>query len=396
MRIVQINCSASGSTGGIAKAIHRRLLEQGHESYIFYEVGTPTEKNMFRIGNCFDLHVHSVLSRNVGKQGYFSLFPTARLVSKLRKLKPDVVHLHNLHGNYLQLPLLFRYLKKADCKVVVTLHDCWLLTGKCPHFTVVGCDKWRQHCGDCPQLSTYPRSKVDTTRKCLRDKKEWLSGFGDRMQIVTVSNWLKGIADQTYIAEYPIRTIYNGIDSSVFTSMDGERVREKYALENRFLILGVSSNWNEGKGLGSFLRLAEQLSEEEIILLVGVTVEQQKTLPKNVIGIAKTENRQELAALYSAADVFVNPSKEESFGLVTAEAMACGTPVIVYDSTACAELVDSEVGYVIRKDSELYSQIQIAKKNGKNQGRIFSDREMADGYLQLYMEKKNDESSENR
>lgn len=347
MKVVQINCSANGSTGNIAKAIHHKLLEMGEESYIFFGIGTPTEKNMFRVGNDFSLHMHSVLSRNFGKQGYFSLFPTIGMISKLKKIKPDIIHLHNLHGNYLNIPLLFSYLKKSKVKVIITLHDCWLFTGKCPHFTVVGCDKWKENCGNCPQLSIYPRSKVDTTSKSLSDKKKWLSGFGDRMHIIAVSEWLRKTVMQSYLSQYSVKRIYNGIDSTVFKPIDTTHVRQRYGLGNKYVILGVSSNWNEQKGLNEFLRLSKSLKEDELIVLVGVTEKQIAELPDNMIGIARTESQAELAALYSAADVFVNPSKEETFGLVTAEAMACGTPVIVYDSTACAEIVRENHGVIL-------------------------------------------------
>lgn len=388
MTVVQINCSSNGSTGNIAKAIHRSLLDNGNSSYIFFGGGTPTEKNMFRIGNDFSLHLHSVLSRNLGKQGYFSLFATKKLIQQLKKIQPDIIHLHNLHGSYLNLPLLFRYLKNSSANIVLTLHDCWLFTGKCPHFTVVGCDKWKESCGNCPQLSTYPRSKVDTTSKSLSDKKKWLSGFGNRMHIVAVSDWLCNTAMQSYLSQYYIKRIYNGIDVTVFKPTDTTLVRQKYGLENKYIILGVSSNWNKQKGLKEFLQLSENLKEDEVIVLVGMTEKQIEELPDNMIGIARTESQAELAALYSAADVFVNTSKEETFGLVTAEAMACGTPVIVYDSTACAEIVDQHNGYVMSTDEgeQLHAYIQRAKVDALHVNTIYSDKIMVEQYIKLYEE----------
>lgn len=387
MKVVQINCSASGSTGNIAKAIHSRLLNDGHESYIFYEVGNATEKNMFRIGNYFELHSHAVLSRNFGRQGYFSHVATARLIRKLRTICPDVIHLHNLHGSYLNLPMLFGYLKKSSAKILITLHDCWLFTGKCPHFTVAGCEKWKDACGGCPQLASYPCSKVDTTKKCLQDKKKWLSGFGDRMKIIAVSNWLRDTAKKSFLSQYPIDTIYNGINCSVFHPMDGTAAREKYKIGNRFVILGVASNWNESKGLQAFLQLAQELQEDECIVLVGLTQQQIEAMPSNVIGIVRTENQQELTQLYAAADVFVNLSKEETFGLVTAEAMACGTPVIVYDSTACAEIVSNQNGLVLQPDEDqmLGAAVRIMRKHPKqNAHTIFDQERMAEEYVDEY------------
>lgn len=390
MKVVQINCSASGSTGNIAKAIHRRLLNDGHESYIFYEAGNATEKNMFRIGNYFELHSHAVLSRNLGRQGYFSHFATVRLIRKLRSICPDVIHLHNLHGSYLNLPMLFRYLKKSPAQILITLHDCWLFTGKCPYFTVAGCEKWKDACGGCTQLDGYPRSKVDTTKKCLRDKKKWLSGFGDRMKIIAVSDWLRDTAKESFLSQYSIETIHNGINCDIFRPMDAAAVRAKYQLGNKYMILGVASSWDARKGLREFLLLAQTLREDECIVLVGLTQQQIETLPSNVIGITRTENQQELAQLYAAADVFINPSKEETFGLVTAEAMACGTPVIVYDSTACAEIVSEEDGLILQPDGgqciadAVREMRQLPKRNVH---RIFDQERMVEEYVNEYRKK---------
>lgn len=392
MKVVQINCAAGGSTGTIAKAIHRGLMDLGHESYIFYGVGTATEKNMVRVGGYFSLHSHAVLSRNLGRQGYFSVLATLRMLRQIRNIDPDIIHLHNLHGSYLNLPLLFRYLKKSKAKIVVTLHDCWLFTGKCPHFTVAGCEKWKDTCGNCSQLSIYPRSKVDTTEKCLRDKKKWLSGFGDRLRIVTVSDWLRDTAKQSFLGQYSIQTIYNGIDCDTFSPKDGTVIRKKYRVENKFVILGVASVWDMRKALSVFLEMAKQLTEDETIVLVGLTKEQCAQMPSNIIGITRTENQQELAQLYSAANVFVNPSKEETFGLVTAEAMACGTPVVVYDSTACAEVAHTG-GAILHVADGAAELLQAAREVGSHKSfwncrqailDRFDKKTMVQGYIGAY------------
>ncbi len=374
MKVVQINCTASGSTGNIAKAIHKQLLKDGNESYIFYEGGTPTEENMLRIGNYFGLHSHAVLSRNLGRQGYFSRFSTLKLIKRLKKIQPDIIHLHNLHGSYLNLPMLFRYLKKAKSQIVITLHDCWLFTGKCPYFTVAKCYKWKEECGNCPQLVTYPRSKIDTTKKCLADKKKWLSGFDGRMNIYAVSKWLRDTAKESFLSKYPIKTIYNGINTEVFRPLDGTSVKNKYGLNNKFIILGVAFAWDKRKGLDEFLELSENLTEDEVIVLVGLTAEQTRKMPPNIIGITRTEDQEELAQLYSAADVFVSTSKEETFGLVTAEAMACSTPVIVYNLTACGEIVTPDCGIVREENEALRGAINKIKEMGlKDKGVSLSE-----------------------
>ncbi|MDY3929288.1 MAG: glycosyltransferase [Clostridia bacterium] len=386
MKIVQINCSSTGSTGNIAKEIQKKLLANGDESYIFYGIGSSDEKNMFRIGNYFDLHLHAVLSRNLGMQGYFSYTSTKKLIKKLNEIAPDIIHLHNLHGSYINLSLLFNYLKLTKTNVVITLHDCWLFTGKCPHFTEKACYKWKQNCGNCPQLAIYPRSKVDTTSKCLRDKKKWLSGFKNRMRIVAVSNWLRDTAKQSYLSQYPIETVYNGVDTCIFHPVSGERVRKKYSLGDKYIILGVSSNWNEQKGLNDFLKLSNQISENEIIVLVGLSERQISQMPSNVVGIKRTENKEELAELYSAANVFVNTSKEETFGLVTAEAMSCGTPVVVYNSTACAEIVNNENGYILNPEQSdlLIYYIRKAKEKVFPPCSEYTNERMVDKYISLY------------
>jgi len=394
MKIVQINCAASGSTGNIAKAIHRRLLDEGHDSYIFYGCGSTNETNMFRIGNDVELHAHSFLSRNLGKQGYFSHLATCRLIRRLKKISPDIIHLHNLHGSYLNLPMLFGYLKGTQARLVITLHDCWLFTGKCPHFTAVGCEKWKSACGDCPQLPIYPRSKVDTTRKSLQDKKKWLSGFGDRLEIIAVSNWLRDEAKRSYLSQYTIKTIHNGIDTAVFYPRETAGIQRKYGLGDKYVILGVASSWDERKGLKAFLELSKELGADDVIVLVGLTDKQILSLPSKVIGITRTEDQNELAELYSAADVFVNTSKEETFGLVTAEAMACGTPVIVYDSTACAEIVKEDDGMILDPNREqgLKDAIdQLRQYPKKTVNTDFNIEKMVRGYMDAYKSKRDDE-----
>lgn len=389
MKVVQINCSSFGSTGNIAKDIHKRLVENGDESHIFYGVGSNGE-NISRIGSQLDVKIHAVLSRNFGKQGYFSKLATKGLIRKIEKINPDVIHLHNLHGSYLNLPLLFKFLKKSEAKKVITLHDCWLFTGKCPHFTEVQCYKWKESCGDCPQLSIYPKSKKDTTKKCLQDKKEWLSGI-DNLKIVAVSNWLRDTAKQSFLNQYSIETIYSGIDESVFKEKKDDYIRNKYNLNGKFIILGVSSEWKNQKGLDDFLKLSKLIDEDEIIVLVGLTEEQIKEMPKNIIGIKRTESKEELSQLYSCANVFVNTSREETFGLVTAEAMACGTPVIVYDSTACSEIVTDESGYVASSKNveEVYGYINKEKALPKKSKfkMVYSSSQMTKRYIELYKER---------
>lgn len=388
MKVVQINCSSGGSTGNIAKAIHKKLIENGNESYIFFGVGNSDDENIQPVSPYFFVRGHALLSKLTGLQGYFSYFFTKKLLHKIKTINPDVIHLHNLHGSYLCLPTLFRFLKQYKGKIVITLHDCWLFTGKCPHFTEAKCYKWKTQCEKCPQLAVYPRSCFfDRSKKMQRDKRKWLSGL-QNTQIITVSDWLKKTAEQSFLSSYSIKRIYNGINEKIFYPRnDFKDLRKRYNVENDFVILGVSSNWNEQKGLGDFYKLSKLLQKDEKIILVGLTPQQIENLPPNIIGITRTENQDELARLYSMADVFVNMSIEETFGLVTAEAMACGTLVIVYDSTACGEIVTKDTGFVLPPHmvDRLYETIKKIKLSQKNNNySLFTEIMMITHYLRVY------------
>lgn len=393
MKVLQINCASFGSTGNLAKSIHNALISQGHESRIYYGVGSSDNAFIEPVGSMTDVHIHSVLSRYTAKQGYFSHIPTKKLMGKIKEFDPDVIHLHNLHGSYINLQILFNFLKKYNKKIVITLHDCWLFTGKCPHFTAVNCEKWKESCGGCPQLQRYPRSVFfDRTEKNLNDKKKWFKDFSD-LHIVAVSDWLKNVANESFLSKYPITAIPNGIDTSVFYPRHDSKVREKYEIGNSFMILGVASAW-AGKGLSEFVTLAEKHTDKKIVL-VGLTEEESKGLPKNVIPVPRTESREELAEIYSTADVFINLSLEETFGLVVGEALACGTPAIVYDSTACPELITEGTGFVAEPNNidQINEYIEKISKNTKEQytalcvshiNENYTVEKMTDSYIKLY------------
>lgn len=396
MKVFQINCSASGSTGQIADAIHMGLNNAGNENVFAYGIGRSQHKNTYPISSWLETHVHDQLSKITGMQGYFSAGHTLYLLYLLKKEDPDIIHLHNVHGNYLCLPLLFRYLSKCRAKVVITLHDCWLFTGKCPYYTHVGCERWMADCGDCCQLGIYPKSYwFDRSKKNLKDKKAWMHSIGAKVHLVAVSDWLMGETQKSFLKGFPVSRIYNGIDCDVFHPTDFEEINRKYQLCGKKVILGVASVWDDRKGLRYFQKLADQLVENEIIILVGLSDVQIRDLPGNIIGIQRTENKQELVALYSRADVLFHASAEETFGMVVAEALACGTPAVVFDSTACPEVISQETGICIsagRVDAA-HEEIQKILCCDKKQytyrcvervAQHFEKTRMVNEYLKLY------------
>jgi len=350
MKVLLINsvCGYS-STGGICIDLAEALQMQGHECFIAYGQLTTEYVNSYKIGSVPENHMHNLCSRITGKQGYFTKNGTRKLIDYIATINPDVIHLHNLHGNYLNLELLFNYLALANKPVVWTLHDCWAFTGKCAHYTDIGCYKWQTQCNHCPQLKKYPPSIIlDRSSVMFEDKKRWFNSVKN-MTITPVSNWLAGEVNQSFLAKYPIVPIYNWIDQTIFkpTTLN---IRKKLGIdENKFMILGVSAGWsaNDYK-LKEFIRLSQLIAEDMQIVLVGGK-NKLESLPDNIIHIPYVSNKTELAAIYTTAGVYVHLSVEDTFGKVIAEAMSCGTPAIVYNSTACPEIIGEGCGYVVEK-----------------------------------------------
>lgn len=397
MKILQINSSSTGSTGYIARAIHEKLLSQGKDSFYAYGYGEKCiEDNTFNISNFLDIRIHGKLGILTGFDGCFSIFPTIRLLKRINKIKPDIIHLHNIHGSYVNIFLLLHFIKKEKMKIVFTLHDCWSFTGKCPHFTNIKCDKWKIECNNCPIVPEYQKFKrLDIVKKMYKNKKNSLTSF-ENLNIITVSKWLSTVTNHSYLGKFPVKVIYNGIDTTIFKPTES-KIKDKFNVIDKFMILGVANYWDERKGLKDFIDLSKRIDKNSVIFLVGLSREQILNLPQNVIGLPRTENKKELIELYSAADVFINVSKEETFGMVSAEAMACGTPSIVYNSTACGEVIDKTTGVLVNvNDSEgIYNAVKIVKNKSKSHysntciQRIvdnFSKDIMVDNYLNLYNE----------
>lgn len=350
MKVLQVNAvNEILSTGRTCSEISDYLYSCGDKCYTAYSAG-GSGQNAFCISPAWECKYHALMSRITGLQGYFSEISTANLFNLIRGIKPDVVHLRNLHANYLHLNKLFRYLAAHDIATVITLHDCWVYTGKCTHYTSIGCNKWQTGCFACPKLKDDNASWLfDRTPKMWRDKKNgWLSI--PRLAVIGVSDWITNEAKKSpmFANATIIQRIYNWIDLDVFCPADPAAAKGKIGFSGKKIILGVASGWSNKKGLDKFIALAEHLKEDEQIVLVGNMP--QILLPDNVISIPATADVNELVTYYNAADVFLQLSMEETFGKVVAEALACGTPVITNTGTANPELVDESCGAVLTNE----------------------------------------------
>ena len=369
--LLQINTVInSGSTGRITEEIGQVALANGWRSVIAFGRNNCTSvSEKIQIGTPWDVKIHGLQTRLFDRHGLGSRRATEKLIEQIEKIKPNVIHLHNIHGYYLNIEVLFNYLNKSSIPVVWTLHDCWPMTGHCVHFTVIGCERWKSKCYSCPQKNKYPGSiGLDRSKANYQLKKKIFTSLS-KIEIVSVSSWLDGVVSESFFNIYPHRFIYNGIDLDLFkpSMQAAEIVRERYKIRNRFLLLGVATAWGEGKGLSDYKQLSVQLSANEVIVLLGLPLSLIKKLPSNIIGIPRTESKEELVALYSAADVVLNLSREETFGLTTAEGFACGTPGVVYNCTASPELITHETGFVVPQGdiAALQAVITTIKTKGK-------------------------------
>lgn len=350
MKILEINTVNFGSTGHIMLQIADLASKKGHEVICAFYARRNKEKdkNCIYIGNKISHNIHKKLYQRNGNNGCYSKISTWNFLRKVKKFDPDLIHIHNLHNCYINLPMLFNYIKKNNKRVVWTLHDCWSFTGQCPYFTAVGCEKWKTGCHDCEQINRYPSCRVDRTDKMWKLKKEWFTGVSN-LTVVTPSKWLADLAKQSFLKDYPVMVINNGINLDVFKPTKSD-FRAKNKLEDKFIVLGVASIWEKRKGIDVFIELAKRLDDRFQIVLVGTNDEVDKTLPDNIISIHRTSNQTELAELYSAADLYFNPTREENYPTVNMEALACGTPVLTFNTGGSAEIISSDTGKAINDD----------------------------------------------
>ncbi len=356
-RLLQINpvLRVNTSTGRIMQEIGELAMSKGWESYIAYSYGRDGIKDcksqLVPVGDKWSVVWHGVMTRVFDRHGLASDAATRQLIDRIREIRPDVVHIHNIHGYFLNYRLLFEYLSHSGIPVVWTVHDCWLYTGHCYHYSYEGCDKWQRGCGHCPQQRKFPASYLcDRSARNFADKQKAFTSIpNDRLTIVPVSKWIREEMAHSFLKDAQFRVIHNGINTDVFNLFDAEEVKNKYNLHGRHILLGVSSIWGEEKGLDDFVRLSEMLNEDEVIVLVGLSPKQMRELPKRIVGITRTENVHQLAELYSAADAFVNLTWQDNYPTVNLEAIACGTPVVTYRTGGSVEAVTADTGMVVEQ-----------------------------------------------
>lgn len=350
MKVLLINSVCGiGSTGRIVSDLWQTLKLYGHEAKVVYGCGVGMkvdEQDIFSISSKSGYYVHNILSKITDKAGFYSKYSTYKLISFMKKYQPDIVHLHNIHGYYINIKILFTYLKQSNIKVIWTLHDCWPMTGHCAHFSYVGCERWKTQCLHCPAKNRYPRTYFwDNSKRNYEVKKALFTSI-QNMFIVTPSNWLAGIVKESFLKKYPVEIIPNGIDLETFRPLESN-FREQYSLTNKKIVLAVANVWGRQKGMYDIFKMAPLLNSEYQIVMVGLSDEQMSLVPDSIIPIKRTKDIEELVKIYSAADVFINPSYEETMGMVTAEALACGTPAIVYNKTAVPEVIDDSCGFIV-------------------------------------------------
>lgn len=344
----------STSTGRIIQEIGAIAMAEGWDNYIAYSKGRdgirPSQSKLLPVGSKLSMALHGLITRFFDMHGLGSKLATKRFVREIEKLRPDVIHIHNIHGYFLNYKILFEYLSKADIPVVWTVHDCWLYTGHCYHYASVGCEKWKTQCEKCPQKTAFPTSiLLDRSRQNFNDKKAAFTSL-KVLTIVTVSEWMKGEMSRSFLKDCHYQVIHNGIDLNVFNVQpDDKAVREKYGLCDKKIILGLASIWSKEKGWDDFVKMSEMLNEDEVIVMVGVSEEQQKRLPRNIVAIRRTENVRQLAELYSAATAFVNPTWQDNYPTVNLEAIACGTPVVTYRTGGSIEVITEDTGRIVEQ-----------------------------------------------
>lgn len=392
MKIAQINTvCGSGSVGRITVDIYHALTKKGWDGKIYYGRRTaPEGVQAEKFGSNPDMGRHVLSTFFTGTHGFSSAGQTEKLIRALKKYEPDLIHLHNVHGFYLDVEKLFAYLKQCGKPVVWTLHDCWPFTGHCAYFDYAECGKWKTGCEHCVQhKSGYPYALFkDASAENYARKKAAFQGVKG-LTIVTPSQWLEGLVKESFLQEYPVKVIPNGIDLEKFYP-------RKHAAGDKCMVLGVANVWDRRKGLDYFKELAQKLDPEKYeTVVVGVSKKQIKELPEGIRGICHTKDVEELAELYSAASVYVNPTLEDNFPTTNLEALACGTPVITFATGGSVESVTESCGCIVPKgDSKvLYEAViqlceheNITEEACRERALLYNKYDRFGEYIKLYEE----------
>ena len=392
MRVFLINSvCAFGSTGRIMAELSRMLHARGDAALLAFGRGEAyPDIPTLRIGTSLDCYAHVLNTRLTGVTGKGSKRATEQLIERIRAYSPDLIHLGNIHGYYINLERLIRFLKEYGKPVVWTLHDCWAFTGHCPHFTDVECDRWKTGCYDCPKRKLYPASWFfDRSKSTYFWKKQLFSGF-EQLHFVAPSRWLKGCLQESFLQDYPVSVIENGINLSVFRPTPSD-FKKRHGLEGKRIVLGVATPWDERKGLFDFIHLRKFLPDDWKIVMVALSEKQMQGLPEGILGLPRTESAQALAEIYSAADVYANPTYCDTFPTTNLEALACGTPVVTYKAGGSPEAVTEQTGFVVPMGDvrALAEAIQKAAETVQREdcaarGREFAREERFGAYLSLY------------
>lgn len=368
MKYLFINVTAgAGSTGQLVLKAARELQAAGNQCLIAYgrEAKNCGGIQTLAIGTPGDTRLHALKHRVFGTGGFGSRAATRAFLQKVREYDPDVIWLHNLHGYYIHVGLLFDYLRTCGKEIIWTLHDCWAFTGNCPYFTYIGCEKWRTGCGGCPQKGLYPKCALDATKENFRKKKDLFTGI-PRLSLQVPSQWLGDLVSQSFLKDYPLSVVPNQADPAIFHPTPSP-LREAYRLKDRFLVLGAANVWEPRKGLADFVSLAALLPDSCRIVLIGIPERLKQALPETLLALPRTKNQQELAQWYTAADVYVSPSVEETFGMTVLEAALCGTVPLVYRGTACEEVARAHGGLAVDRGPEHLAEaiLKLQKENTK-------------------------------
>mgnify|MGYP003367141063 FL=1 len=359
--------------------IHNELTNENIDSYVIWGRGRKEKNNYeYKMSNKLSVYIHGLYTRFTDKTGFLSYIDTKKIIKKINKINPDIIHLHNIHGYYINIKMLFKYIKDNNIKVVWTFHDCWPFTGHCAYFDMVNCNKWMKECYNCPQINTYPKSIVDNSKWNYNMKKEIFNY--DNLTIVTPCKWLSELVKKSFFKNNDVEVIYNGIDKNIF-----KYTNNKYFKTNKKIILGVASEWTERKGLKDFIKLDKILNHNKYqIVLVGIDEKTKKNIPNSIITISRTNNVNELVNIYSSAFVFFNPTYEDNFPTTNLEAMACKTPVITYNTGGSPESIENN-GFVIEKGNyeeviNILEKINIKVKYNN----VFTKENMIKNYIELY------------